>query len=52
MSLRFISPCKYAVLDVKFVLKKKCGGVDWINMAEFRDKSWDVVSMVMNFRVS
>ena len=27
-------------------------GVDWINMAESRDKSRDVVNTVMDFRVS
>ena len=28
-----------------------CGGVDWIEMAQYRDRWWALVSAVMNLRV-
>jgi hypothetical protein len=29
-----------------------CGGVDWIELAQQRDRCWDLVNAVMNFRVA
>jgi hypothetical protein len=28
-----------------------CGGVEWIHLAQYRDRWWAVVSAVMNLRV-
>jgi hypothetical protein len=36
----------------KFTFKKWDGGMDWIDLARGRDMLPDVVSAVMNFRVS
>jgi hypothetical protein len=37
---------------LKWILKKLDGGVDWINMAQDRDRWRAVVSTVMNLRFS
>jgi hypothetical protein len=28
-----------------------CGGVDWIELAQDRDRRWDLVTVVINLRV-
>jgi hypothetical protein len=38
--------------NIKMDLQKVgCGGMDWINLAQDRDRRWELVSVVINFRV-
>jgi hypothetical protein len=37
--------------DIKMALQKVgCGGMDWIKVAQDRDRWWALVNLVMNFR--
>jgi hypothetical protein len=38
--------------NIKMYLQEVgCGGMDWINMAQDRDRWWALVNMVMNLRI-
>ena len=38
--------------NIKMDLQKvRCGGMDWIDLAQYRDKSWALVHVAMNIRV-
>ena len=37
---------------IKWIFKKWDGDMDWIDMAEGRNRWWAVVNAVMDFRVS
>jgi len=36
---------------MRLAFKAGWGGVDWINLAQDRNRWWALVKMVMNFRV-
>jgi hypothetical protein len=36
---------------LKWIFKKSDGGMDWIDLAKYRDKWWAVVNAVMNLGV-
>jgi transposase len=38
-------------LIIKWIFKSGMGGMDWIDMAQDRDRWWALVSAVMNLRV-
>jgi hypothetical protein len=38
--------------NIKMDLKEvRCGGMDWIQLAQFGERWWALVNAVMNFRV-
>jgi hypothetical protein len=37
---------------LKWIFKKKDGGLDWIDLAQGRVRCWAVVNVVMNLRVA
>ena len=44
-------PDVYGRIILKWILKTWDGGMDWIDMAQDRDRWRDVVNAVMNLRV-
>jgi hypothetical protein len=42
--------CRWAII-LKWIFKKWGGGMDWIDMAQDRDRWWALVNAVMNLRV-
>ena len=41
----------YGKIILKWILKKWDGGMDWIGLAESRDRWWEPVNAAMNLRV-
>jgi len=38
--------------NIKWIVQEVgCGGIDWIDLAQDRDRWWSLVNAVMNFRV-
>jgi hypothetical protein len=43
---------KHGRVILKWILKKWDGGMDWIDLAQYRDRWWALVNAVVNLRVS
>jgi len=39
-------------MTLKLIFKKWDGGMDWIDLAQDKERWWDLVKEVMNIRVS
>jgi hypothetical protein len=38
--------------NIKMVLQEVgCGGIDWIKLAQVRDRCWAIVTVIMNLQV-
>jgi len=35
----------------RYLQEVGCGGVDWIELAQDRDRRWELVNLIMNLRV-
>jgi hypothetical protein len=44
-------PCIDGAIILRWIFRKWDGGMDWIDLAQYRDRLRDLVNAVMNLRV-
>ena len=45
-------PCVDGRIILKWILKKRGGGIGWIDLVQDRDNWWTLLDAVMNLRVT